>query len=566
MYIKKIGEVKAPIIYISLTIITVSIVYGLYFQYFWPAVIVAGCFFIFIFFSTNKIFTIFIALIFILGIGINKNYYNVNINKNFTGKVRILENKSYYKIISYEGKRIYVKDEAFQGEVGERFILKGNFIKEKDMANGIIGNLKITSSKKLKGDIIYKLYEIRKKIYFKLEENIGKRKAGLIVSLAFGYSDYLDNEDLEDMKGMGVVHAISVSGLHVALVYGILKKILKNKGALLVTIIYVLLTGAEFSSLRALIMIIFLSCSLDFRKNYNSLGGLALSALIITLKAPYALFQLGFQLSFLATLGIIIFSQKLNNKLYKLPKYLRESLSISLSAQVFTIPIMIIAFKEFSLGFIIGNILLVPIFDMLIKLGNLLLIVFPFSLLFDFVSFVILKVINFLDFIMEYLYIFPQEIIINDWFALIYVCAFIGLYYSFKKDKRFILLPIIANIVFVIHIYSPLVRVDYYKEGAILISYKGERALVTNKRNIDIKTLKKVSLTSNGYREGKKISIKNNVEINRENKNFIMNIKGKHYIINMGNDKNFEEEYDIIDFKNDNLKGFYVLDDKIILY
>ena len=169
VYIKKIGEVKAPIIYISLTIIIASIVYGLYFQYFWPAIIIAGCFFIFIFFSSNKIFTIFIAIIFILGIGINRNYYNVNINKNFTGKVRIIENKSYYKIISYKGKRIYVKDKAFQGEIGERCILKGDFLKEKDMANGIIGILKITSSKKIKGDIIYKLYEIRKKVYFKLE-------------------------------------------------------------------------------------------------------------------------------------------------------------------------------------------------------------------------------------------------------------------------------------------------------------------------------------------------------------------------------------------------------------
>lgn len=164
------------------------------------------------------------------------------------------------------------------------------------------------------------------------------------------------------MRGMGVIHAVSVSGLHVALVYGILKKFLNNKIALLGTVIYVLLTGAEFSSLRALIMIMFLSFSFGLRKNYNSLGALAFSALIITLVAPYAPFKLGFQLSFLATLGIIMFSQKLNNKLYKFPKYLRETFSISLSAQVFTIPIMIIAFEEFSIAFIIGNTILVPIF------------------------------------------------------------------------------------------------------------------------------------------------------------------------------------------------------------
>ncbi|MBS6599815.1 MAG: ComEC/Rec2 family competence protein [Clostridium sp.] len=564
MDIEKIGEVKTPIIYISLTIIISSIVYGLYFKYFLPAAIVAGCFFIFILFSTNKCFTIFIVIIFLIGIGININYYNVNINKNFIGEIRVIENKSYYKIISFKGKRLYIQD--FQGELGEKFIIKGIFTKEVDREKGIIGNIKVNSSKKIKEDFRYKLYELRKKIYFKLEENIGKRKAGLILSLAFGCSDYLDNEDSEDMRGMGVIHAVSVSGLHVALVYGILKKFLNNKIALLGTVIYVLLTGAEFSSLRALIMIMFLSFSFGLRKNYNSLGALAFSALIITLLAPYAPFKLGFQLSFLATLGIIMFSQKLNNKLYKFPKYLREIFSISLSAQVFTIPIMIIAFEEFSIAFIIGNTILVPIFDILIKLGNLLLIVLPFSILFDFISFIIYKVINFLDSIMYYLYIFPQEIIINKGFALIYVCALIGLYYGVKKDKKFILLPIIANFVFMIHIYSPIVRVDYYKEGAILVSYRGDRAVVTNKRNIDIKTLKKVSLTSKGYREGKKIKIKNGIEIFKDDKDFIIKIKEREYTINMSKKKNFKKEYDIIDFKNNNLNGFYILKDKIILY
>lgn len=564
MAIEKIGEVKTPIIYISLTIIISSIVYGLYFKYFLPAAIVAGCFFIFILFSTNKCFTIFIVIIFLIGIGININYYNVNINKNFIGEIRVIENKSYYKIISFKGKRLYIQD--FQGELGEKFIIKGIFTKEVDREKGIIGNIKVNSSKKIKEDFRYKLYELRKKIYFKLEENIGKRKAGLILSLAFGCSDYLDNEDSEDMRGMGIIHAVSVSGLHVALVYGILKKFLNNKIALLGTVIYVLLTGAEFSSLRALIMIMFLSFSFGLRKNYNSLGALAFSALIITLLAPYAPFKLGFQLSFLATLGIIMFSQKLNNKLYKFPKYLREIFSISLSAQVFTIPIMIIAFEEFSIAFIIGNTILVPIFDILIKLGNLLLIVLPFSILFDFISFIIYKVINFLDSIMYYLYIFPQEIIINKGFALIYVCALIGLYYGVKKDKKFILLPIIANFVFMIHIYSPIVRVDYYKEGAILVSYRGDRAVVTNKRNIDIKTLKKVSLTSKGYREGKKIKIKNGIEIFKDDKDFIIKIKEREYTINMSKKKNFKKEYDIIDFKNNNLNGFYILKDKIILY
>lgn len=566
MFLSKLEEVRKPIIFISLCIIVSSICYGLYSHYIWPAFIIAGCFFAIIYFSTNIYFLLVILIFFIIGIGINNNYYSCNFNENFNSKVRVVEEKSYYKIVSCNGKRLYVFDDINMN-IGDSGILKGKFTKEVNYYKGTVGILDVTEETNLNGNILGKIYEFRDKIYLKLKDNLGKRKAGLIVSLSFGYSNYLDEEDSNDMRVLGIVHAISVSGLHVALIYSTLKKLLEEKIALLGVILYVIFTGAPFSSIRALIMIICLRMSFKFRKKYNALGGLSLSAIIITLFSPYAPFQIGFQLSFLATLGIILFSEKFDKRLYKLPKILRETLSISISAQVLTLPIIILAFNEVSITFLIGNLILIPILTLLIKLGNALLLCFFIPPIFDFISFIILNVIYMLDYFIDYFYYLPLNVCItNEWFALIYVCFIIGIYLSIKANKKFILLPIVANIIFMIFLYSPIPRVDYYKDGAILISYRGERVLVSNVRNIDMHKLKKLTLATQGYREEKIINLNRDTIFELKDKNFILNLDNKYYIINMNGVKNIEKGYDIIDFKGGDIKGFYILDSKILLY
>lgn len=566
MFLSKLDEVRNPIIFIALCIIVSSICYGLYSNYIWPAFIIAGCFFAIIYFSTNMYFLLVIIIFYIIGVGININYYSCNFNENFNSKVRVVEEKSYYKIVKCNGKRIYVFDDINMN-IGDSGILKGKFTKEINYYKGTIGTLDVIKETNLNPNILGKLYEFRDKIYLKLKDNLGKRRAGLIVSLSFGYSNYLDEEDSNDMRALGIVHAISVSGLHVVLIYSTLKRLLKEKIALLGVVLYVIFTGAPFSSIRALIMIACLSMSFSFRKKYNALGGLSLSAIIITLISPYAPFQIGFQLSFLATLGIILFAEKFDKKLYKLPKFLREPLSMSISAQILTLPIIILAFNEVSITFLIGNVILVPILTLLIKLGNALLLCFFIPPIFDFISFIILNIIDILDYFIDYFYYLPLNVFVtNEWFALIYVCFIIGIYLSMKVNKKFILLPIVANIIFMIFLYSPIPRVDYYKDGAILISYKGERVLVSNIRNIDMYKLKRLTLATQGYREGKVITLNNNIKFKLKDKNFTFNLDNKHYIINMNGLKNIERGYDIIDFNSGDITGFYILDSKILLY
>lgn len=567
MNIKAVEQIKQPIIYISLAIILSSICYGLYDNYSWLAVSTASLFFIYLARETNIVFSILILLFFILGIVININYYNANISEKFISNIRLVEEKSYYKIAEINGKRVYLEDEGLNLSLGEEGYIYGDFQEDINKEKGILGTITIKGGERLKATFISKLYGIRTNIYTKLEGNLGKRKAALVASLAFGYSDYLDSEDQEDMKTLGVIHAISVSGLHVALIFSVLKKFLGKGAALGILCIYVLFTGAPFSSVRSLIMILALNLAPEAKKKYNPLGALALSAALITIIKPYAPFQVGFMLSFLATLGIVLFSNKMDKKLYRVPKFIRTTIVVSISAQVFTIPIIMICFKECSLNFILGNLILIPILNILIVLGNFMLLTLPITLIFDFLSYIILKIIEILDICVEFLYgINIGSYIVNKSMVIIYCSIIISMYFVMKGKKKLILLPISAMFVVNLYIYSPLIRIDYLKNGVLLISYRGDRKIISNTNTVDMANLKKITLAKEGFREVNEIKIGKEVNLVAKGKNYILNLEDKEYLLSINKKEKLQENYDIINFVDGENKGFFILGDELLLY
>lgn len=567
MKIRDIEKVNMPIIYISLSLIFGSIIYGIYDNYLWLAVSSACLFFIFIYVNTNLAFTIIVIIFFALGLINNIIYYNIGSNDKFVGKVQVVEEKSYYKIGTFNGKRIYLQGGNLKYSLGDNIYVEGEFQKNVDKEKGIVGSLSVKKAKLLDKSLVGRLYHIREEIYTKLKNNLGQRKGALIASLAFGYSDYLDGEDEAEMKTLGVIHAISVSGLHVVLVFSLLRVFLGKGISLGATSLYVLLTGAPFSALRALFMIIMFSLAPNVKKNYNALSSLAISAAVITICTPYAPFQLGFTLSFLATLGMVLFSKPLNNKLYRLPKHIRKTVATSLSAQVFTMPVIMYSFNECSLTFILGNLILEPILNLLIILGNFLLIALPIDSVFDLISFSILKVTNLLDMCTEYLCdISGSTYIVNDGVVMIYSSILISAYFYLKGVKKLRILPIAAIITVWINLYSPIAKVEYLKEGGLLISYRGDRKIISNTRNIDMKKLKKINLADEGIREAKSIWIKDAFKIKSEGKNFILQLGGKDYLLRMNKKEDIKKTCDIINFAEKKSKGLFIIGDKPLLY
>ncbi len=563
MNTKRIEEVANPMVYIFITLILSSITFGLFSDFKKLAIFIVSFFFICVFYYCGISFTFVISLIFVMGLFMNFSYYNINFNAD--AQVRILKNNSYETIGYYNGKKIIIENFKDKLTQGDKFNVKGTFKNNPIKEKGIVGSLFINNIKKSDDDFISNLYHIKNKVYKMLEENLGKRKAGLISSIAFGYSECLDDEDKEYMKSFGIIHAISVSGLHVAIVYSVLRRFLGVKIGLIATIIYVLFTGSNYSSIRAFLMLSTLELSYLLKRNNNSISALSISGIILLLMRPYAVFEVSFHLSYLATLGIILCNKKLNYKFYKLPKILRNTLSISLSAQIFTFPYLILVFKDFSINFILGNLFLMPFINLIVIYGNILPITYVIPSLFDFCSYINLIILKWFDWTVDKLDYYSLPIISgNEYIAVFYMSILISLYFIKNNQYKFIYLPFLFIVVITIEMYSPLPKIQYYNEGAFLLTYKGDRVLITNKNNIDIKKLKDITFSKKVYRENGIINIDNKVKIKQYKNNCILKVDEKKYILKTNNKKVNSKDCDIINFSDNNINKIILFRGKVL--
>ncbi|BCZ48559.1 competence protein ComEC [Clostridium gelidum] len=562
MFSKKIEEVGNPVVYIFLTLAISCISYGINQEIRGLAIFIVVFFFLSLFYYCGISFTCIMIMFFTIGILINFSYYRIG--NEISGEVRILKMNNYGIMGNYEGKNIILKTDKKNLNVGEKYEVTGNVKNIQDKINGIVGEVEPKAINKANGDFITKLYEFKRKIYNNLEENLGKRKAGLIASIAFGYSDYLDEEDKDDMKNFGVIHSISVSGLHVAIVYGFLRIFMGGKAGLLATMIYVIFTGSNYSSIRAFLMLSSVEVGHILKRNNSSISALCFSAMILIIYQPYSIFSISLHLSYLATLGIIMFNNKFNNILYKLHVKLRQSLSLTLSAQIFTVPYLILIFKDFSVNFIIGNLFLVPFVDLIVITGNILALTYVFPKLFDFCCYLNLNIIKVFDWMLNIIDKISLPMFYgNEYVVFFYLFLMLSFYFVRKGYKKFIYLPLISILAITFQIYSPILNIKYYKEGAILVSYRNQRVLIANKNQIDWKRLSEITMATQSYRQGRVINIDGIYNVKLQGKNYILETSKEKYLLKMVSGKE-SSEYDIINFKDGLTKKIFIINGKAI--
>ncbi len=179
------------------------------------------------------------------------------------------------------------------------------------------------------------------------------------------YSDELS----EKMSIAGISHIAAVSGLHVSILALTLYNLIKKKNRVLATclsvvlaILFALITGASPSTIRATIMFISFILSKLFIRESDSFTALCFSAMLLSLVNPYVIFDWGFILSFLSVLGIMIFSSPINSHLRFLPKFLREAIATTVSAQIMTTPALTNMFGEISVYSVLANIIVSTFF------------------------------------------------------------------------------------------------------------------------------------------------------------------------------------------------------------
>ncbi|NBP06524.1 MAG: ComEC family competence protein, partial [Bacteroidetes bacterium] len=218
-----------------------------------------------------------------------------------------------------------------------------------------------------------------------LQKKFSPEKAALMSSLLLGYKADIAEEDLKAFSITGTIHVLAVSGMHVGLIYmallflftGSLRpgrlKFWQGLSVLVFLWAYAVLTGLSASVVRATLMFSIMEAGRTFlgaRGNtYNSLFAAAYIQLLIS---PHDLMDVGFQLSYLAVLGILFFYPLLNEKYEPQNRILRGAWQLSLvsiAATLGTLPVTLFVFKSFPLLFIPANVFIVPVSTMVIFMG-----------------------------------------------------------------------------------------------------------------------------------------------------------------------------------------------------
>jgi competence protein ComEC len=222
------------------------------------------------------------------------------------------------------------------------------------------------------------LFTARENILHVLRKNLRGNDDQLAIAeaLLIGYTQDLDKDLVQAYSNTGVVHIIAISGMHLGLIYVMLLWIFKTipglkrlkflKFVIIIAALWLfaLLTGGSASILRAAVMFTCIIIGENLKRRSSIYNSLAASAFLLLCYNPYFLWDVGFQLSYLAVAGIIIFQKPVFNLWYfknRLLGKIWQLTSVTLAAQLLTFPVCLFYFHQFPTLFLFTNILLVPL-------------------------------------------------------------------------------------------------------------------------------------------------------------------------------------------------------------
>ncbi|MBZ9730720.1 competence protein ComEC family protein [Salegentibacter sp. JZCK2] len=242
----------------------------------------------------------------------------------------------------------------------------------------------------------------RERIIRKLSDTkIEKNELAIMQALLLGQRQDISKEIYEEYAAAGAIHILAVSGLHVGIILLILNWLFKplnyfKNGLILKTLLLILLmwgfailAGLSPSVVRAVTMFSFIAIGMQMRRKTSILNSLFISLFILLLVNPYFIFQVGFQLSYLAVFAIVTIQPKLFKlwePRFKITKYFWGLLSVSISAQIGVLPLSLFYFHQFPGLFFISNLVVLPALGLILGLGFLVILFTLLNFLPDFLA------------------------------------------------------------------------------------------------------------------------------------------------------------------------------------
>ena len=315
------------------------------------------------------------------------------------------------------------------------------------------------------------IFNVKTRITNNLIDLLPQEEAAIAIALFLGDSTMLDEKQKSTFSDASLSHVLAVSGMHVAYVISgvtlITSKMGKRKSKYILIfslIFFCQLTGGSPSVCRAVIMgILMIVSKLIYRKS-DTLNNISLACLIIILCNPYYILNLGFQLSFLGTLGIVLFNSKVENQINKIPAKIRSIVAVSISANILIIPVLMYYFNTFSLIFLISNLLVTVILSAMFFCGYITVIVSLFSVniaeLFAYVLKLSIMIFEKIATISSNIPFVRFTVVTPNFFEIMvyYLFIFYLFYFYKKKHKRALAkgIVVLAAILVIIMLIGPI--------------------------------------------------------------------------------------------------------------
>ena len=282
-----------------------------------------------------------------------------------------------------------LKANALMAQLPDRFLSPWSNGRDHQHARSIVGRTRLTAfSVKVLGLrppslLRAKLYEFRKKLLRLIDKTHEQRTGAVIKALLLGDQRSLTPAFWRDFRRAGTVHLLAQSGLHVgilALVVYVMAGAfrLSRRKAILVTLVvlalFCLMVGERSSVLRASLMTAFILIGRLLDRNTSYFTSLAAAAIVLLVYSPASLALPGFQLSFIATLGILYLTPLIADYLCFLPNGLAGLASVSIAAFLSTAPLLLYHFDGIPLAAPLANLFVLPLIGVILPCALLTLI------------------------------------------------------------------------------------------------------------------------------------------------------------------------------------------------
>ena len=334
-------------------------------------------------------------------------------------------------------------------------------------------------SEKLYRKLLFICGSIRESIDKTISNYLEEPQHVLTQALVLGghYSE-LGEDTMKDFSYTGLIHILSISGSHIALllalVYGLGRLIKLRKRTslimgILVAIMYCGVAGGDAPVVRATMMSILMCISYVKGRLYQAKQALCICAILCLVYDPFSIFDVSFQLSFGATYGLLIWGKVLYERIQWLPKWIKTPLVLCVSAQLLILPLQLYYFHYISIASLLAACIVAPLLDLsivLIFISTIISSIMPISFLWSLID-VLLRISLYLNHVLGRSGSLLWLGMMNPYCAYLYL-VLLGLFTYFLPHRKRYTVYIVLCLVFMVTTFGASYYVTQYHKDALV--------------------------------------------------------------------------------------------------